>query len=305
MKVLMFHAATSAVAIATMTSIARGLRGQGHTVGERFLPSFRMEKEPADKVMILLSPRQASQYQNVASEVAVTFGFFGNNDDDVAVLVELPDDDQDLVENFDVDSVVSQLEGEKPGKLGFEQAKAEAIERGLEVTVDTTREQLEHMLGIDISTGVQADDRKTDEVNNQNLGEQRIGIRTSNILPSVNGLDLVRMNDEQLRSAATQLGLKVSANMKRDTIVAAIQKSYAKKVGAPEEAGAKTPTAATDPASNTLPSSETDAPSLDGLDADALKVIAEKEGVDIGRKTSADSIREAIEAKREEVKAHG
>jgi hypothetical protein len=301
----MFHAATSAIAVATMTNIARGLRGQGHTVGERFLPAFRMEKEPADKVMVLLSPNQASQYQNVGAELAVTFGFFGNNDDDVAILVELPNDDQDLVENFDIDSVISKLEGEKPGKLGFEQAKAEAIERGLEVTADTTREQLEHMLGIDISSGIQADDRKTDEANNQNLGEQRIGLRTSNILPSVNGLDLVRMNDEQLRSAAAQLGLKVTANMKRDTIIGAIQKSFAKKVNAPEDAGAKTPTAATDPGSDKLPSSETEAPSLDGLDADALKIIAEKEGVDIGRMTSADSIRKAIEAKREEVKAHG
>lgn len=297
MKVLMFHAATTAVAIATMTNIARGLRGQGHTVGERFLPAFRMEKEPTDKVMVLLSPNQARQYQNVGAELAVTFGFFGNNDNDVAILVELPDDDQDLVEKFDVDSVIAKLEGEKPGKLGFEQAKAEAIERGLEVTADTTREQLEHMLGVDISSGLQADDRKTDEANNQNLGEQRIGLRTSNILPSVNGLDLVRMNDEQLHSAATQLGLKVSRNMKRETIVNAIQKSYANKVGAPEDAGVSTPLGGVDP--------NAEASSLDGLDADALKEIAEKEGVDIGRMTSADSISKAIQAKRDEGKQNG
>lgn len=298
MKVLFFHAGHSTTAMMLAARAVKALRDEGHSAGERYLPAFKLEKEPADKVIIALTEEQADRYKDRGLEVV---GIFGK---DAIVPIELPKENDEL-EDFDVQSIVAEIDGPPSMALSMEQAKAEAVERGLEVNAGTTRLELERMLGVDIHPASQEADRRTDQTNNQNLGEPRIGVRTSNVLPTVNGLDLARMNDEQLRATAANAGIKTTANMRRETIINKLTSTFAKTVGAPEPQADHTGTAATDPGSKELPSSETELPSLDGMDADELKAQAEKEGVDIGRKTSVDSIREAIQAHRDEVKAHG
>lgn len=302
MKVLLFHASHSLAAVTLVASAVTAIRAEGHSVGERFLPAFKAEPEPADKLVIALTPVEADRYKDRGLELVQTFG--GKEAADKFVMIELPDNDDDL-KDFDVQSIVDQVEGPATPTLLLEQAKAEAIRRGLEVTPETTLLDLERMLGLDISAATQAGDRITDQRNNLNLDDPRIGVRTSQIMPTVNGLSLERMNDEQLRAAAAELGLKVTSGMKRETIINKMTELYAKKVEAPEDSAPKSPTAGTDPLSKDLPSSETKLASLDGMDAEALKAQAEKESVDIGRMTSADSIRKAIEAKRQETAAHG
>jgi len=301
MKVLLFHAATSSVAALAMSQVASQLRENGHSVGERFLPAFKSEKEPADRLLVLLTPNQADQYKNRALELVQTFGV--TQDSGVLLPVQLPDDDDGL-KDWDPTEASDMVDGPTAGKMTIDQAKAEAIERGLEVTADTTKGQLEHMLGLSISDSIQADDRRTDQVNNLALDEPRIGVRTSRVMPSVNGLDLERLNDEQLAAAASDMGLTVSPTMKRSTIVNKMTAIYAKSIKAKEDSAPKSPTAATDPASHELPSTEHDLPPLDGMDVDQLRAQAQTEGVDLGNKTAEASIRKAIEDKRAEVKEH-
>jgi len=297
MKVLFFHAGNSIAAMALAARVVSALREAGHSVGERSLPAFKSEKEPADKLVVALSEEQAYSFMERGTELVMVFG------EDAIIPVELPNDEKEF-EDFDIDTIVDKLDGPTTGEMTMDQAKAEAIERGLEVRVDTTRLELERMLGVDIHAGSQEADRRSDQSNNQNTGEPRIGVRTSNILPTVNGLDLTRLNPEQLRAAAAQAGVKTTANMRPETIINKLTETFAAAVDAPAPAPDHSATAATDPTSTELPSSETELPSLDGMDAEALKAQAEKESVDIGRMTSADSIRKAIEAKRQETAAH-
>jgi hypothetical protein len=301
MKVLLFHAATTAIAAVAMTNVANKLREEGHSVGERFLPAFKVEKEPADRLLVCLTPVQADQYKDRGVELVAAFRV--SKDNDILLRVSLPDTDEELAD-WDVSEATDMVDGPTAGVMDIDQAKAEAIERGLEVTPETTKLDLEHMLGLSISESVQAGDRRSDAVNNQNTGEPRIGVRTSRIMPSTNGVDLERLNDEQLRAAAAEIGLTVSPTMKNSTIINKMTAMYAKRLKAPEDSAPKSPTAATDPGSKELPSSEHDLPSLDGMDVDQLKAQAVLEGVDIGNKTAVNSIRSAIEDKRKSVKEH-
>lgn len=301
MKVLLFYAGSTALATVAMAKVASQLRENGHSVGERFLPAFKAEKEPADRLLVCLTPVQADQYKDRGIELVSTFRV--SDDNDILLRVELPETDEEL-EAWDPTEATDMIDGPTAGVMTLEQAKAEAIERGLEVTADTSKLDLEHMLGLSISESVQAGDRRSDAINNQGTAEPRIGVRTSRILPSINGVDLDRLNDEQLAAAAADLGLTVSPTMKRSTIVNKMTAMYAKRLKAPEDSAPKSATAATDPGSKELPSSEHDLPSLDGMDVDKLKAQAALEGVDIGNKTAEASIRKAIEDKRASVKEH-
>lgn len=301
MKILLFHAATTAIAAVAMTNVANKLREDGHSVGERNLPAFKAEKEPADRLLVLLNPVEADQYKDRGLELVRTFRV--SKDNDILLPVELPED-QDELKNWDISEATDMIDGPTAGVMNIDQAKAEAIERGLEVTAETTKLELESMLGLDISESAQVGDRRSDVVNNQSNDEPRIGVRTSRIMPSTNGVDLERLNDEQLAAAAADIGLTVSPTMKRSTIINKMTAMYAKKLKAPEDAAPKSPTAATDPTSKDLPSSEHDLPSLDGMDVDQLKAQATVESVDLGNKTSPASIRKAIEDKRATVTEH-
>ncbi|MBA3241354.1 MAG: hypothetical protein H0T60_09045 [Acidobacteria bacterium] len=267
MRVLIFQAAVSAVGIAALGRFADQVRAEGHQAGLRSLPHFRREKEPADVVVVALSPMQADQYKTLGAELVAIF-----QDTDKIVPVQLPDDEKEL-EEFDFDSAVSGLDGPSIGYMTIESLRSEAIERGLEVTAATTREELEHAIGVDVPSGLQAGDRVTDRLNSAGAPEDRIGLRTSTVLPSVNGLDLERMNDEQLKATALNVGVTVSKNQDRATIINNITKTFAKKAAAPEGSGVKSP-------------AETYDADLTGLDEDGLRAIAEREEIDLGRSTS-------------------
>ena len=177
----------------------------------------------------------------------------------------------------------------------MDQLRAEAIERGLEVRVDSTRAELEHALDIDHHPGPQEGDRLTDRANMEQMPVDRIGLRTSSVLPTTNGLDLDRMNDEQLATVAAQLGLKVPRGAKRQTVINKITQTFAEKVGAPEDSAPESQ--ATEP-SEDEPATEgkvgdTNA-DLEGKSAAQLTKIAEAEGIDIGRATAEDTLREKI-----------
>lgn len=281
MRVLIFQAAVSAIGIAAMTRFADEVRAAGHHGGLRSLPHFRREKEPADRIIVALSPAQAEQYKNLGAELVQIF-----NDTDRILPLQLPDDEKDLAD-FDFGSAVSGLDDEgKAGSLSMEQLRAEAIERGIEVTAATTREQLEHSLDLDGNVGAQAGDRVTDRANMEGVVEDRIGMRTSTILPSANGLDLERMNDEQLQATAAGLGIKVGKNVQRSTLINKITSTFAEKVGGPKDAAPKSPAESFDDG-------------LDGQSGDQLRAIAEAEGVDLGRTTTDEGmVAKIVEARR-------
>lgn len=287
MRVLIFQAATSALAIAAMTRFSDKIRAAGYNGGLRSLPHFRREKEPADKIIVALKPSEAAQYKNLGAELVAVF-----NDTDRIIPLELPQDDEELVD-FDFSDAIDKLDDAETGFMTMDQLRAEAIERGIEVRADSTREELEHSIGIDIHPGPQAGDRVTDRANAEGTAADRIGVRTSTVLPTANGLDLERMNDEQLQGVAAAVGVKVSRNASRSATINKIMATFANKVGAPENSAPKAP--AEDFATDLAPL---------GDDVDALKQIAEREDIDLGRATAADTIRdkivEARKAKTEE-----
>jgi hypothetical protein len=287
MRVLIFQAAASAISIAAMTRFADEVRAAGYNGGLRSLPAFRREKEPADRIIVALSPSQAEAYKNLGTELVATF-----NDTDRIIPVELPEEDEDL-KDFDFASAISGLDDATAGFMTMDQLKAEAIERGLEVRADSTREELEHAIGIDIHPGPQAADRVTDRQNAEGTGADRIGLRTSTVLPTTNGLDLERMNDEQLQGVAAAVGVKVVRNASRAAVINKITKTFAEKTGAPADSSPQAP----------AEDFETDLAPL-GDDTEALKAIAEKEEIDLGRATAADTIREKIVEARK-AKAEG
>jgi len=300
MRVLIFQAATSAVAIAAMTRFSDETRAAGHQVGLRSLQHFRREKEPADRILVALKPAEAAAFKQQGTELVATF-----QDTDRIIPVQLPEDDEDLVD-FDFSSAIGGLDDAKAG-MSMDQLKAEAIERGLEVRADSTREELEHSLDLDQHAGAQAGDRRTDRdlMGDGTTGgyvADRIGLRTSNVLPTVNGLDLDRMNDEQLGGVAAALGLTVPKNAKRQTIINKITDTFADKVDAPNGAPKST---AEQPSSDDEGSGETDA-NADLADADeaALTKIAEDEEIDLGRATSVEGMKAKIVEARAE-KANG
>jgi len=288
MRVLIFQAATSAVAIAAMTRLADQVRGAGHSGGLRQLQAFRREKEPADQIIIALSPAEADRYKSLGAELVEVF-----NDTDRFIPLELPDDPNEL-KDFEFDSVMGQLKGDTTGFMTLEQLRAEAIERSIEVRADSTREELEHLLDLDQHAGRQAVERSGDRLAAEAGGMRasRIGVRTSDVLPSLNGLDLERMNDDQLQSVAGRLGLKVKRGAKRPDLINQITGFYADQLGVDPKAPPQSP--ASDYAG------AADNSDLDDLDAEALTAKAEAEGVDIGRATAADTIREKIVTARAE-----
>jgi hypothetical protein len=213
--------------------------------------------------------------------------------------VKLPDDVEEL-EDFDFSDAIGELDDDTTDSMTLDQLKAEAIERGIEVRADSTRDELTHALDLDYHAGNQANERKTDRTLSREGGyaADRIGMRTSNVLPNANGLDLERMNTEQLKATAASLGLKTKRGAKRADMVNEITAEYAKRVGAPNGA----PKAPAD-------STEEFGADLEGLDADALKEIAEKEDIDVGRSTSVDGLTQKIiegrQAKAEEDNDNG
>ncbi len=281
MRVLIFQAAASAIGIAAMTKFADEVRAAGHHGGLRSLPHFRREKEPADRIIVALSPGQADQYKNLGAELVQVF-----NDTDRIIPLQLPDDEKDLAD-FDFSSAISGIDDEgKSGSLSMEQLRAEAIERAIEVTAATTREQLEHSLDLDGNVGAQAGDRVTDRTNMEGMVEDRIGMRTSTILPNANGLDLERMNDEQLAATAAGLGIKVGKNVNRSTVINKITSTFAEKVGAPKDAAPKAPAESFDGG-------------LAGLSGDQLRAVAEAEGIDLGRTTADEGmVGKIVDARR-------
>ena len=104
MKVLIFQAAVSAVAVAAMNRFAADLRNEGHTAGVRSLPHFRREKEPADRIFVALTSDQAGQYKNLGAELVQTF-----RDTELFTPIELPSDDKEL-EDFDFSDFVTGLD---------------------------------------------------------------------------------------------------------------------------------------------------------------------------------------------------
>lgn len=287
MRVLIFQAATSAVAIAAMTRLSDEVRAAGHNGGLRNLDHFRREKEPADRILVALKPSEAARLKDRGAELLLTF-----QDIDKITPIELPEDDEELAD-FDFADAVDDLDDEETGFMSMDQLRAECIERGLEIRADSTREELEHSLDIDIHPGAQAGDRVTDRENATGMREDRIGVRTSTVLPTANGLDLDRMNDEQLGGVAAALGIPAERGEKRETIVNRIMKGYAKKVRAPEDSPPRS--RAQQPSSDvTVNNSD-----LDIDNADELKAIAEKEKVELGDAESVEDIRAKITAARE------
>jgi hypothetical protein len=290
MKVLIFHAATTALSAAMVTKAANELRNQGHSVGERNLPAFKSEGEPADLVMFVLSPQDADSFKDRGLEAIATFG--GEEARDRFAQVELPDTDEEL-KDFDFQTIVKAVPTEDAGQITFEQAKAEAVLRGLEVTADTTKAEFEQMLGLSISDSVQAFDRRSDERNNFDGAERRIGVRTSNVLPTVNGVPISRLNAEQLRAAAADMGLKTTATMKDETIINKMTELFAKKVEARDGSIPLVGEVGGDGNSNTPVDPAT-------LEGDALRKVADTEGVKHAKNASDETVRAAIVSARED-----
>lgn len=275
MKVLIFQAAVAAQALAAMNRFAKELRDAGHQAGIRSLPHFRREKEPADRIFVALTPVEAQQFKALGAELVQTFV-----DAEKFTPVQLPEDPEELAE-FDFSSAISELEDDTAGFMTLDQVRAEAIERGLEVTAQSTREHLEHLIGIDIHAGRQAADRITDaeNANPDNTLRDRIGLRVSTVLPATNGMDLERMNDEQLLATAAQLGINVPKNVNRNTLINKMTKTFAKKVAAPEDSPVKSP-------AETVEADH----DLAALDETGLKRVAEQEKVDLGRTSSKEGM---------------
>jgi hypothetical protein len=274
MKILVFQAAVSAAAIVAMTNVADQLRAEGHHVGLRSLPHFRNEDEPAEKVIVALTEGQARQYVNEGTALVAIFGA------DKIVPVALPDKDEELAE-LDWSDLAGELNGTHAAGMSLDELKAQAVLRGLEVRADSTAWELAHLLDIDQPVGGQEADRRFDRQSSEEGGMNaaKIGMRTSNVMPTVNGLDLLRMNDEQLRAAAASLGLTVPASAKRSTIINKITKTFAEKVGPP------TP--------DKVDEDEDEASfddGLAGLDEEGLRKVAETESIDLGRSTSVEGI---------------
>ena len=308
MRVLIFQAAASTLAIAAMTRFGDEVRAQGHSVGLRQLQSFRREKEPADRILIALTPQEAARYKNLGTELVQTF-----KDTDLIIPVELPDEtDEDFnekLENFDFSDAIGELDENKTGYMSMDRLKAEAIERGLEVRADSTRDELEHSLGLDIHPAAQAFDRETDrKTMARGFPVDRTGFRTSDILPTANGIDLDRLNDEQLQGVAAALDVDVRRGAKRADIIDSITETFAKNVQAPAEGFPKSQ--AKQPSDNPQPKDgkggfeQPDLSDLEGKSAKQLQKIAEDEGVDVGRSTSVDGLTEKIsQARVEKAKA--
>lgn len=295
MKVLIFQAAVSASAIAAMTRFADELRQEGHQAGVRSLPHFRREKEPADRIIVALTPTEAERYKTIGAELVQTFV-----DTELFTPLELPEDPKEL-DDFDFSDAIGNLDDDTTGYMTLDQLRAEALERGIEVTAQSTREELEHLLDIDYHPGRQASDRRTDTENNQTDGiaRDRVGLRVSTVLPQANGMDLERMNDEQLAATAAQLGIKVPKGARRDTVINKITKVYATRVQAPQGSGVKSPA---DP-NLTKDGDDDDVNSdLEGKSEDELKQIAEDEEVDVGRATSVEGLTaKIVEARKAKV----
>jgi hypothetical protein len=295
MKVLIFQAATSQAAIAAVTLGADRLRAAGHHVGLRNLTHFRRESEPAERVVVALTPVEAARLKTQGLELVQTFGR------DMIKLVELPEDPEEL-KSFDWADVVDDLDKDAPTANGMtlEQLKAEAVLRGIEVRPDSTAHELAHLLDIDQPVGAQEAERRFDrQAAEVTIGSARVGLRTSSILPTVNGLDIERMNDEQLAAAAAQMGIKAPRNVKRETLINKMTSLYAEAVGAPEGSSPKA-----DPGGNPpFGEGEGMRPFDDGLadlDEDGLRAVAEAESIDLGRATSVDGLREKIVEARKE-----
>lgn len=313
MRVLIFQAATSALAIAAMTKFSDEVRAQGHAVGLRQLQHFRNEKEPADRIIVALTPQEAAIYKNLGVGLVQTFA-----DTDRIIPVELPDqEDEDFeqkLQDFDFSDAIAELDDNTTGFMSLDKLKAEAIERGLEVRADSTREELEHALDLDQHPGRQAADRVTDRQTMDNgYQPDRIGFRTSAVLPTANGIDLDRLNDDQLAGVAAALGIEAKKGEKRAKLVNKITSTYAAKVDAPAEGFPKS--AAADPSKNPpategklakTPGEGEDNADLNDLDEKGLQAIAEKEEVDLGRSTSVDGMKaKIVEARAEKAKANG
>jgi hypothetical protein len=308
MKILVFAATTTAIQSLAIGRLVKGLREAGHSVGERSLPHFRLESEPADKIVFALTHDQAVAYHQNGVEVAQTFGGPDVDLGDLFVQLELTSDPAELEQETFEDFIDSFADDDVKGYISLETAKAQAIERGLEVTPSTTREEFEHMLGVDIHPGRQAADRVYGLKNDETGNERRIGFRTSSILPNANGLDLVRMNDEQLKATAAQLGLRVPTNVSRETLVNKITQTYNSKIGAEDIKGVQSPDGGTtSPGEGGGDGNGAAAGEGEGeADGDVvdinnpcttiptLKGVAEKEGVDLTGLTAKDDIVAAI-----------
>jgi len=293
MKILVFAAAVTATQVAVIGRLVSGLREDGHSVGERSLPAFRLEKEPTDALVIALTQEQGQANRDRLLELAGTFG-----EDMTYKAIELPSDPKEL-EEFDFENLIADFSDDKgAGFISLEQAKAEAVARGLEVSSATTRAELEHMLGIDIHPGAQAGDRISDQQNNADGSERRIGLRTSTPLPTMNGMDITRLNDEQLRAHAVQSGLKVTAGMRRETIINKLMEKTAEFAGADFNKVPKAEDAEGDTGMGTdLDKLKTE---LEGLTNDELKTRAAADGVDLtGLTKKEDYVKAFLKQKTE------
>lgn len=289
MKILVFAAAVTAAQVAAVGRLVTELREAGHTAGERSLPHFRLEREPADALLIAMNAEQGAIHKARLLELQPVFGdidYFG---------VELPADDKELAD-FDFSNVIGRYDDKTgPGYISIEQAKAEAVSRGLEVTSATTRDELERMLGIDIHPGSQAFDRRSDRENNADGSERRIGLQTSHPLPTTNGMDITRLNDEQLAAYAVQAGLKVTSGMRRNTILNKLMEKFGDLANVDPS---KLPKAGDGEGDNTFDEQGL-RDELGKLSDKKLKDRAAADGVDLGDATTSEQmIDKIVEAKK-------